>query len=135
MLWVLKRTVSLEHPKHMFKLMDKKIIAILRKLILLNWTHEIIFELNIKFVISGNSLAGHNGKKFSTRDNDNDLNSSLHCAEIRGGGWWYSKCGPSSLNGKYITHNETSGTAGIRWIKWKPASYSFKSTEMRIRRA
>ena len=32
MLWVLKRTVSmrLEHPKHMFQLMDKEIIAILR---------------------------------------------------------------------------------------------------------
>ena len=37
MLWVLKRTVSMrrffgsfEHPNHMFKLMDKKIIAILR---------------------------------------------------------------------------------------------------------
>ena len=30
MLWVLKRTVSLRHPKHMFKLMDKKIIAISR---------------------------------------------------------------------------------------------------------
>ena len=35
MLWVLKRTVSMrqsiEHSKHMFKLMGKKIIKILRK--------------------------------------------------------------------------------------------------------
>ena len=33
MLWVLKRTVSpsFEHPKHMFKLMGKKIINVLRK--------------------------------------------------------------------------------------------------------
>ena len=34
MLWVLKKTVSMRRffwaPKHMFKLMDKKIIAILR---------------------------------------------------------------------------------------------------------
>ena len=40
MLWVLKRTVSMRRffraPKHMFKLIDKKIIAILRKLFLLN---------------------------------------------------------------------------------------------------
>ena len=39
MLWVLKRTVSsrqsFEHPKHMFKLMDKKIITILRFFFLL----------------------------------------------------------------------------------------------------
>ena len=32
---------SFEHPKHMFKLMDKKIIAILRKLFLLNWPYEV----------------------------------------------------------------------------------------------
>ena len=30
MLWVLKRSVSFEHPKHMFKLIGKKIITILR---------------------------------------------------------------------------------------------------------
>ena len=29
MLWVLKRDSSFEHPKHMFKLMGKKIITIL----------------------------------------------------------------------------------------------------------
>ena len=41
MLWVLKRTVSMRRfflaPKNMFKLMHKKIFAILRKLFLLNW--------------------------------------------------------------------------------------------------
>ena len=31
---------SLEHPKHMFNLMDKIIIAILRKLFLLNWPYQ-----------------------------------------------------------------------------------------------
>ena len=32
---------SFEHPKHMYKLMDKKIIAILRWKILLNWPYEL----------------------------------------------------------------------------------------------
>ena len=32
---------SFEHPKHMFKLMDKKIIAILSKLFLLNWPYAV----------------------------------------------------------------------------------------------
>ena len=45
MLWVLKRTVSMrrffEHPKHMFGLLGKKIIAFLRSKILLNWTYAI----------------------------------------------------------------------------------------------
>ena len=30
---------SFEHPKHMFKLMGKKIIVILRSKVLLNWTY------------------------------------------------------------------------------------------------
>ena len=44
MLWVLKRTISMrgffEHTEHMFKLMDKKITAILQSIILRNWTYE-----------------------------------------------------------------------------------------------
>ena len=32
---------SFEHPKHMFKLMGKKIMAILRKLCLLNWPYGV----------------------------------------------------------------------------------------------
>ena len=41
MLWVLKKTRLNEHPKQMCKMMDKKIISILRKLILLNWPYEL----------------------------------------------------------------------------------------------
>ena len=47
MLWVIKRNVSMrasssfEHPKHMFKLMNKKIVAILRKIYFLKWPYEI----------------------------------------------------------------------------------------------
>ena len=32
---------SFEHPKHMFKLMDKNIIAILRLIFLLNWPYDL----------------------------------------------------------------------------------------------
>ena len=43
MLWVLKWTVWMrryfEHSKHVFKVMDKKIIKILRWNILLNWPY------------------------------------------------------------------------------------------------
>ena len=43
MLWVLKRTIltrgSFEYPKHMFKQMGKKIIAIFANFFLLNWTY------------------------------------------------------------------------------------------------
>ena len=50
----LEETVLFEHPKHMFKLMDKKIISILCKLFLLNWpyvgtlsVHKTLFLMGI----------------------------------------------------------------------------------------
>ena len=50
MLWVLKRTVSLRlffrAPKTYAKKMDKKIIAILRQLFLLNWPTWMVFWVN-----------------------------------------------------------------------------------------
>ena len=42
MLWVLKSTFF-KYPKLMFKLIDKKTIAILRKLFLLNWSYGSLF--------------------------------------------------------------------------------------------
>ena len=54
MLWVLKRTVwmrrflSFEHPDQMFRLMDKKIIAISHKLFLLNWPYANLHESILK---------------------------------------------------------------------------------------
>ena len=38
----LNETVLFEHPKHMFKQMDKKIITILRWNFLFNWTYEML---------------------------------------------------------------------------------------------
>ena len=48
MLWVLKRDSSFEHPKHMFKLMDKKMMAILCKLFFLNWPYDSIYHMTLK---------------------------------------------------------------------------------------
>ena len=35
----------------------------------------------------------HNGKEFSTSTVDNDELVTVNCAEVYGGGWWYTKCG------------------------------------------
>ena len=41
---------------------------------------------------AGDSMADHNGMKFSTRDRDNDCHSSgSHCAQIYKGAWWFNK--------------------------------------------
>ena len=45
---------SFEYPKHMFKLIDKKIIALLRKLFLLNWPFGISAKLFSILTISLN---------------------------------------------------------------------------------
>jgi len=43
----------------------------------------------------GNGNVGHyyhNGMKFSTYDQDNDLAAGWSCQPGRGGGWWFNRC-------------------------------------------
>ena len=54
------------------------------------------------------ATGGHNGKKFSTYDNDNNQRSSGNCARSIGaavdsGRWWYTddRCWAINLNNKY----------------------------------
>lgn len=42
----------------------------------------------------------HNGKQFSTFDNDNDAFDG-NCALQDGSGWWMNRCHAAHLNGKY----------------------------------
>ena len=81
------------------------------------------------------SLAYHNGRQFSTRDQDNDDNSG-HCAQKGKGGWWYGSCHHSNLNGHYYPSGPYSSTyaAGVNWKFWKGLRYSLKVTEMKVRR-
>ena len=77
----------------------------------------------------------HNGRKFSTKDNDND-NDVLNCPVAFHGAWWYHNCLHSNLNGKYYTINQArnSGATGVIWRDWKGDAYSLKFTEMKTRR-
>ncbi|XP_041833968.1 angiopoietin-related protein 5-like [Melanotaenia boesemani] len=84
-----------------------------------------------------------NGFGFSTIDRDNDGCSPCmfggisvsQCAALEGGGWWYSRCGSASLNGKWHRFGHHIGQAsGLHWFTWKhPASYSFKASRMMIK--
>ena len=83
----------------------------------------------------GDALRYHLGKKFSTRDQDNDARSGVSCAVRYKGGWWYGDCYYSNLNGHYYhTGNYTSTYVdGVVWKHWKGWRYSMRVTEMKIK--
>lgn len=68
---------------------------------------------------SGNSSDGmgpQNGMRFSTPDRDHD-NSSLSCATMFSGGWWFKDCLPTphaNLNGVFMSHGHDP-PSGIIW--------------------
>ena len=72
-------------------------------------------------------LTYHNGRKFSTKDQDNDA-SSVNCASQPAvqGAWWYGNCRMSNLNGVYRngTDNGTMTWGNI---------YPIRRAEMKIR--
>ena len=55
---------------------------------------------------AGDSLATgsvvHNGRQFTTRDQDNDKIVG-NCAVAWQGAWWYDNCHISNLNGQYLS--------------------------------
>merc|ERR1711868_236964 len=90
----------------------------------------------------GNSLAGmnfgkqgyghkdiaktvHVGMKFSTPDQDNDLNKRANCAQQDRSGWWFNSCSAANLNGyyhggKYTPEQTRTGEFddGVLWNSW-----------------
>ena len=81
---------------------------------------------------AGDSLDYHNGYRFTTRDNDNDVFSVGNCAHSHAGAWWYNICYFSNLNGLYF-NTTTNDDQGILWWHWNK-SFSLKFTEMKTRR-
>ena len=82
---------------------------------------------------AGDSMSYHNGRKFSTRDRDNDVWSG-HCAVTFRGAWWYGACHASNLNGLYLFGPHTSYANGVNWKTWRGYHYSLRCTEMKFRR-
>ena len=83
---------------------------------------------------AGDSLSNHNGTRFSTTDNDQDIGDD-NCAQFFKGGWWFSDCYESFLNGRYL-HGEHDDKGGsINWGAWRGFYYSLKKAEMKVRPA
>uniref|UniRef100_UPI0037E8E0AC angiopoietin-related protein 4 n=1 Tax=Semicossyphus pulcher TaxID=241346 RepID=UPI0037E8E0AC len=76
------------------------------------------------------------GLPFSTRDNDNDQKNDTNCAKHLSGGWWFSNCGRSNLNGRYFQSpppkQRHQRKQSIFWKTWRGRYYPLKSSKMMI---
>ncbi|XP_037047953.1 ficolin-1-like [Bradysia coprophila] len=110
-------------------------------------TEDDKYRLNIgNFTGDGvitDSLSGHNGFMFTTKDNDNDIWPN-NCADLAQGAWWYHRCYSSNLNGLWMSEERSKAVRGPQSNEnvvgkiWSGAFnvgfYSLKSVEMKVRR-
>ncbi|KAK1897383.1 Angiopoietin-related protein 4 [Dissostichus eleginoides] len=77
---------------------------------------------------------GKSGLPFSTADRDNDLSADANCAELLSGGWWFSSCGESNLNGRYVRRlrHHQSRRQGMFWTSTNGQNYSVKTTVLKM---
>ena len=69
---------------------------------------------------AGDSMLYHNGMKFSTKDQDNNM-SSRNCAEYFQGAWWFNSCYMSHLNGRHPSATVAYETKML--ISWRSFLY------------
>ncbi|XP_077981709.1 microfibril-associated glycoprotein 4-like [Glandiceps talaboti] len=79
---------------------------------------------------SGDSFSSHSRANFSTKDAEQ---GGATCAATYKGGWWYTACHSSNLNGLYLRGEHESYADGVEWGAFKGHYYSLKLTEMKIR--
>ena len=77
-------------------------------------------------MVNSNFPYNANGKKFSTKDSDNDVWAGGSCALNRVGAWWYGHCGYANLNSAYAPDK-------YNWYHWKNSWEQLKSNEMKMR--
>ncbi|KAL6096567.1 tnc [Pungitius sinensis] len=80
---------------------------------------------------AGDSMTYHQGRPFSTFDNDNDI-AVTNCALSYKGAFWYKNCHRVNLMGKY---GDDSHSKGINWFHWRGHEHSIQFAEMKIRPA
>nr|XP_034328009.1 ryncolin-1-like [Crassostrea gigas] len=80
---------------------------------------------------AGNSLAAHNGMKFTTKDQDNDT-WNKNCGVNFQGGWWFKDCISAFLNGPYKKSAKIAWDS-IMWYDFGKENRALKKATMMIR--
>ena len=78
---------------------------------------------------AGDSLAYHNGTKFSTKDRGNEQ-YGRSCATSYNGAWWYKSCYHSNLNGLYLSGQVSN--QGVVWGQFLNEHISLKFAQMKL---
>ncbi|XP_050082119.1 fibroleukin-like [Anopheles aquasalis] len=74
---------------------------------------------------AGDEMRYHNGKKFSTKDRDNDDKPYQNCARSREGAWWHGRCNDANLNGRYINADDGKSMSWFPFnSNWQGLSFS-----------
>ncbi|XP_071795623.1 fibrinogen C domain-containing protein 1-like [Asterias amurensis] len=82
---------------------------------------------------AGDALTWHDGQPFTTKDQDNDRDSTDNCAVDFEGAWWFRLCIISHLNGKYYSQLDPRSFQGIRWLGITGSEPILKKCNMKIR--
>ncbi|XP_035861586.1 tenascin-N isoform X2 [Sander lucioperca] len=78
---------------------------------------------------AGDAMTYHQGRPWTTIDNDNDI-ALGNCALTHRGAWWYKNCHLANPNGKW---GDNRHSLGVNWEPWKGHLVSLDFTEMKIR--
>ena len=103
--------------------------------------HYISYDKENSNVGTYDALGGRKGWEFSTIDQDNDILSTINCAEKNGGGgWWYDRCGYAWLTGLNLNNEMSNSWKGIVWRTESdilPYGFtgSWPKAEMKIRKS
>ena len=82
---------------------------------------------------AGDSMSYHNEMKFSTKDQDNDL-ESINDAVAYGGAWWYRTGYQSHLNGRHPSATVVyADTNYISWTRFENKLGGWTVSEMKLK--
>jgi hypothetical protein len=96
------------------------------------WILSVVVYSIYHYSVVGNSLNSHDGEKFSTYDQDNDVGYE-NCAANHHGAWWYWECATSNLNGRYKqAGSDAPSWENNYWNAWKNGE-ALKASVMMVR--